>query len=66
MHVRAVISFQAEALDIKLAGHFYEIVVTRHMFELTVVPLQKDSEKVVGKKKKKKGHRILKGPYTLA
>lgn len=52
MHVRAVVSFQAEALDVKLAGQFNEIVVTRHMFQLTVVTLQKD-EKAEGKKTKK-------------
>lgn len=45
MHVRAAISFQAEALDVELAGQFDEVVVTLHMFQLTVVALQKDMEK---------------------
>lgn len=45
MHVRAAVSFQAEALDVELAGQFDEIVVALHMFQLTVVTLQKDGEK---------------------
>lgn len=52
MHVRAAISFQAEALDVELAGHFDEIVGTLHMFQLTVVTLKKDVENAGVKKKK--------------
>lgn len=45
MHVRAAVSFQAEALDVELAGQFDEVVVALHMFKLTVVSLQEDGEK---------------------
>lgn len=51
MHVGAAIPFQAEALDVELAAQFDEIVVTLHMFQLTIVTLQKDGEKCRVKKK---------------
>lgn len=53
MHVRAAISFQAEALDVELAGQFDEIVVTLHVFQLTVVTLQKNREKAGLRRNKK-------------
>lgn len=62
MHVWAAFSFQAEALDVELAGQFDEIIVTLHMFQLTVVTLQRDGEK--GRCRKKQKGAVVHNNYT--
>lgn len=45
VHVWAAVPFRAESLDVKFAHFFDKVVVTLHMFQLTVITLHTEKRR---------------------